>query len=106
VEVPARVAILTVLPPILALIDFLVVSTVRLFSVTDFLPQVSFRPPLWVIVPAPVVGAISPPVTAKVALVPLTLLGLTAVILRPAFFACLLKPLLMVSVVVPLLIGS
>src|SRR5882757_683094 len=106
VEVPARLATLTVLPPTLALIDLPLVSTVRLFSVTDFFPQVIFRPPLWVMVPAPVVGSISPPVTAKVALVPLILLGLTAVILMPAFFAFLLKAPLMVSVVVPLLIGS
>ena len=86
-ETPARLATLTVLPPILALSDLPVVLTVKLFSVTDFLPQVIFRPPLWVIVPAPVVASISPPVTAKVALLPLILAGLTAVILMPACLA-------------------
>ena len=103
---PARLANLTVLPPSLAVIDLPVVLIVRLFSVTDFLPHLIFRPPLWVMVPAPVLGRISPPVTANVAFLPLILLGFTAVILIPAFFAFLLSPLLMVSVVVPLAMGS
>src|ERR1700743_790965 len=104
-ERPASVAICIFCPPTVTTTVLAWVLISKAFRATDFFPHVIFRPPLWVTVPAPVVGSIVPPVTGSVALVPLIVAGFTAVILMPAFLACLLKPLLTVSVGLPFAIG-
>ena len=100
-EAPARLPAFSVLPPTLTLSDLVAVLTVKLFSVTDFLPHFSFRPPLWVTEPVPVGSSSSPPVTGKVTSLPLNFDGLTSESVIPAFFIFLAKAPLIVSVVVP-----
>ena len=89
----------------MALSDLALVLTVKLFIVTDFLPDLIFRPPPWVMVPGAGRGFDFAAGDGKVALEPLILAGLTAVILMPAFFRLFTTLDLRVRVVVPLEIG-
>ena len=82
------------------------VSSTSALTVALFLPALNLRPPPRVRVPSPLVGSIEPPVTLKVAFLPLTLALPTFWILIPKVFRYLVHPLLRVMVVLPLATGS
>src|SRR5689334_7989446 len=100
------VAIFMVLPATLPFSALWEVSRTRVLTGALFLPALNLIPPLSSRLPRPLVGSIEPPLTGSVTLRPLTLAGLIFNTLIPYFFRRLEKPLLSVTVVVPLATGS